>query len=194
MAAPPFDPLVAAGIADVIGFEPIPEELAKLQAMARHGRRYLPYAIRDGTEQTFHINNQAMTSSLLPPNHELTDHFLGLSAFMQVVKTVRMQTRRLDDIPEIRSTDFLKLDVQGAELQVLNAGKTVLEQTLMVQTEVEFLPLYQGQPFFAEIDQCLRANGFLLHRMPPPPAGRSSRFRSSARAASPASPSCCGPT
>jgi hypothetical protein len=36
---------------------------------------------------------------------------------------------------------------------------------VVVQTEVEFVPLYQGQPLFAEIDQLLRAHGFLFHRL-----------------------------
>lgn len=163
----PYQPLIDAGIADIIGFEPVEEELAKLQAMAKPGRKYLPYAIGDGTVQPFHINNFPMTSSLLRPNHALTDHFSGLSELMQVVKTVQMKTHRLDDIAEVRKTDFLKLDIQGAELQVLNAAKHVLESTLMVQTEVEFVPLYEGQPLFAEIDQCMRASGFLLHRLLP---------------------------
>ncbi len=163
----PYQPLINAGIANIIGFEPVEEELAKLQATANPGRKYLPYAIGDGTNQIFHINNFPMTSSLLRPNHALTDHFSGLSELMQVVKSVEMKTHRLDDIPEVSKTDFLKLDIQGAELQVLQAAKHVLENTLMVQTEVEFVPLYENQPLFAEIDQCMRGAGFLLHRLHP---------------------------
>lgn len=163
----PYQPLIAAGIADIVGFEPVPEEYAKLQAMSRPGRRYLPYAIGDGTVQPFHINNFPMTSSLLRPNHLLTDHFTGLSDVMQVVKTVEMKTHRLDDISEVRKTDFLKLDIQGAELQVLQHGRHMLNSTLVVQTEVEFVPLYQDQPLFADIDQFMRQQGFLLHRFAP---------------------------
>ncbi len=163
----PYQPLIDAGIANIIGFEPVPEEHAKLQAMAKPGRSYLPYAVGDGSVQPFHICNYPMTSSLLRPNHALTDHFTGLSEVMQVVKTVEMQTHRLDDIPEVRKTDFLKIDIQGAELQVFQSAKHVLADTLMVQTEVEFVPLYEGQPLFAEVDQCLRQSGFLLHRFTP---------------------------
>lgn len=159
-----YQPLIDAGLADVIGFEPVEEEFAKLQANARPGRRYLPYAIGDGTKQIFHVNNYPMTSSLLRPNHALTDHFHSLSELMQVVKTVEIETRRLDDIPEVRHTDYIKLDIQGAELQVLNAGRHMLANTLMILTEVEFVPLYQDQPLFAEIDQFMRQAGFIFHR------------------------------
>ncbi|MEA3643434.1 MAG: hypothetical protein VBE63_26390 [Lamprobacter sp.] len=33
----------------------------------------------------------------------------------------------------------------------------------MIWTEVEFIPLYEDQPLFAEVDQFLRSQGFLLH-------------------------------
>lgn len=160
----PYQPLIDAGIANIIGFEPVEAEHAKLQAMAKPGRTYLPYAIGNGSIQPFHICNFPMTSSLLRPNHELTDHFSNLSELMQVVKTVEMQTHRLDDIPEVRKTDFIKIDIQGAELQVFQSAKHVLANTLLVQSEVEFVPLYQNQPLFGDIDACLRSNGLMLHR------------------------------
>jgi len=159
----PYQPLIDAGIANIIGFEPVEEEHAKLQAMAQPGRTYLPYAIGDGSVQTFNICNFAMTSSLLRPNHRLTDHFTGLSEVMQVVKSVEMKTHRLDDIPEVRKTDFLKIDIQGAELQVFQSAKHVLANTLLVQSEVEFAQLYENQPLFSEIEQFMRSIGLPFH-------------------------------
>jgi hypothetical protein len=41
----PFARLHTLGLATLTGFEPIPEEFAKLQAKATQGRRYLAYAI-----------------------------------------------------------------------------------------------------------------------------------------------------
>ena len=67
----------------------------------------------------------------------------------------------LDEVPAI---DFLKLDVQGAELDVLNGGDRVLADALVVHTEVEFVEMYKGQPLFAEVDQRLRRSGFVFHK------------------------------
>ncbi len=158
-----YQPLIDAGIAKVIGFEPVESEHARLQAMARPGRTYLPYAIGDGSVQPFHVCNASMTSSLFKPNHDLTDHFTRLSELMQVVKIVEMKTHRLDDIPEVQQADFIKLDIQGAELQVIKTARHVLNKAVMVQTEVEFIPLYENQPLFADVDVALRAAGYLFH-------------------------------
>ncbi|MBY0262171.1 MAG: hypothetical protein K2Q20_07485, partial [Phycisphaerales bacterium] len=36
-----------------------------------------------------------------------------------------------------------------------------------IHTEVEFVPMYKGQPLFSEVDQFLRSRGFMLHRFWP---------------------------
>ena len=38
-----------------------------------------------------------------------------------------------------------------------------LADCVVIQTEVEFLPMYIGQPLFSDIDQFLRQHGFVLH-------------------------------
>jgi hypothetical protein len=105
-----------------------------------------------------------MTSSLLEPNSGLLDRFQNLENLTQVVKKHTFATKRLDDIAEITGVDFLKLDVQGAELDVMNGGDRVLAEALVVHTEVEFVEMYKGQPLFAEVDQRLRRSGFVFHK------------------------------
>ncbi|MCW5764542.1 MAG: FkbM family methyltransferase [Phycisphaeraceae bacterium] len=161
--APPYAQLLRPGLFRLVGFEPIPEECAKLNARARPGQTFLPHFIGDGGEHTFHLNAAAMTSSLLATNHALVDRFHNLGELMRTVSSRRVATRRLDDIPELTRADFLKADVQGAELQVFRGGRRLLERALVVETEVEFVPLYKDQPLFGDIDAELRAAGMLFH-------------------------------
>jgi len=86
---------------------------------------------------------------------------------MRTNETVQCQTKKLDEALDGRSIDFLKIDVQGAALDVLEFGTKTLETTLMVQCEVEFNQLYLGQPLFAEIDIFMRSQGFMLYRLLP---------------------------
>jgi hypothetical protein len=76
-----------------------------------------------------------------------------------------VDTTRLDDIAEISDIDFIKIDVQGSELAVFKNASRALSSALLIQTEVEFVELYKGQPMFADVDTFLRARGFQFHTL-----------------------------
>jgi FkbM family methyltransferase len=158
-----YEALVDRGYGLVTGFEPQPAALAKLKAEAKPGRRFLPYVVGNGTPAMFHQTRHPSMTSVLEPNLPLMERFHQLAELSQVVATHSVKTRRLDDIDELAGVDFLKIDVQGGELEVLRGAERLLRSCLVIQTEVEFLPLYKNQPLFGDIDQHLRACGFLLH-------------------------------
>jgi hypothetical protein len=80
-----------------------------------------------------------------------------------VKNKIQVQTHRLDDISQIKKIDFLKMDIQGAELSVLKNGHEKLARAVAIQTEVSFVPFYKGQPSFGEIDMELQKQGLILH-------------------------------
>jgi len=148
----------------VVGFEPSAAACEELRRQLP-GHTFLPYAVGDGSNGTFRHCEPEMTSSLYEPDRAVFDRFEGLKEMGRVRDRSPMATRRLDDIPEVAGTDFLKLDVQGAELDVCRGARRLLDDDiLVVHTEVEFIPLYAGQPLFADIDRELRDRGFLFHR------------------------------
>lgn len=163
----PYAPLMQAAPCDVYGFEPGAAEFEKLKASAKNGHHYLPYFIGDGTTRTFYECNYTMTSSLFEPNTELLAKFQNLEELVRVQKTYPVETKRLDDIPELKGTDLLKVDVQGAELLVFQGAAKTLDDVLVIHTEVEFVELYKGQPLFGDIDMHLRSKGFTLHQIAP---------------------------
>lgn len=155
--------LLQAGKASVLGFEPVEAECAKLNAL-HPAQRYLPYAVGDGAEAELRECNYAMTSSLYEPNTPLLEIFQALAEITTVVKRTKLRTRRLDDIPEAFDADYLKMDVQGAELDILRGAQRMLASVLVVHTEVDFVPMYRDQPLFADVDAELRRHGFMFHR------------------------------
>jgi FkbM family methyltransferase len=159
----PYSPLTMATPCDVYGFEPVAVEFEKLKASAKPGHHYLPYFVGDGSARTFYECNFTMTSSLFEPNTALLAKFQNLEELTRVQKAYPVQTTRLDDIPELKGTDFLKADVQGAELLVFQGAPKLLDDALVVHTEVEFVQLYKDQPLFADVDAHLRSKGFVLH-------------------------------
>ncbi|MGI9419363.1 MAG: FkbM family methyltransferase, partial [Geminicoccaceae bacterium] len=162
-AADPWGRLVDRGQAHLLGFEPQKDECARCNAMTGPGYRYLPEALGDGTTRPFHRCRSAPNSSFYTPNVEVLGRFEGLLELMEIVDTTSIATRRLDDIEEARSTDFLKLDVQGAELDILGHATETLGHVGLIQTEVCFMQLYENQPLFADIDDFLRVRGFELY-------------------------------
>jgi hypothetical protein len=97
------------------------------------------------------------------------DRFNGIGASpggnFWVTHTETSPTVRLDDLPELPTFDLIKIDVQGAELDILKNGVRVLRSAAVVELETEFVPLYKGQPLFADVDAFMRGQGFFLHKM-----------------------------
>ncbi len=58
---------------------------------------------------------------------------------------------------------FLKLDVQGFELEVLRGAEQVLENTEAAMLEVSLLPYNQGAPLLGEVVAFMLARGFVVY-------------------------------
>jgi FkbM family methyltransferase len=79
---------------------------------------------------------------LFEPNNARADKFQSLGEPLRVVGSRRVEPKRLDDLAETSGANFLKLDVEGGEMLVLQGAVKRLRDVLIVHTEVEFLPLY----------------------------------------------------
>ena len=161
-----YSPLWNFGPVEVIGFEPqVDRARERMKAGSARAESQLieihPVALGDGSDATFYVNNVDSTSSLFPLNRRFTRKYDGL-ADLETVRTIQLPTTRLDDAQIRLPIDLLKIDVQGAELLVLENATTTLSQTSVVHCEVEFSEIYMGQPLFSSVDQLLRANGFCL--------------------------------
>ncbi|MBD2082441.1 FkbM family methyltransferase [Leptolyngbya sp. FACHB-17] len=156
----------------IYGFDADPEacEAANLEFEAREAdwsEFHIPIALaKESGTATLYVTKNPMCSSLYRPNEELLQHFSGLPALVNLDHTTEVETTTLDTFCQAESIDeidFLQIDVQGAELQVLEGAVQILNQSvLVVQAEVEFSPLYENQPLFADVDAFLRRQGFTL--------------------------------
>jgi len=162
-SAPPYRKLLERRHCRVIGFEPQPAALATLNAHKGELEAYFPYVVGDGNNATLKVCQAPGMTSLFTPDIHVLNHFPEFSEWGRVVEEIPVKTRRLDDIAEVGELDFLKMDVQGAELRIIQNGKERLKGAVVIQLEVSFIALYTGQPTFGEIDVALRRLGFVLH-------------------------------
>jgi FkbM family methyltransferase len=164
---PPYLPMLKAGeICRVTGFEPQEAALKKLNDAKSRIERYLPYAVGDGSEQVLNICLVEGMTSTFKPNKKILEIFHPFDIWGEVISQEKVVTKKLDLISEIEEIDFLKIDIQGGELNVFQHGREKLANTAIIQTEVSFIPLYEGQPTFSAVDIELRELGFIPHCFP----------------------------
>jgi hypothetical protein len=65
---------------------------------------------------------------------------------------------------KIGDIDFIKIDIQGAELDVFRGGIETLEEVLMVVSEVMFVPHYINTPLFGDVSSFLSSRGLMYHK------------------------------
>lgn len=164
---PPYRTLLDQNRASIIGFEPDADAFARLQQIKGPHETYHQVAIGDGRQHTLHICAASGMTSLLEPDAQMLARFHGFSHWGKVLRTLPVSTVTLDGVPGVLPADMLKIDIQGFELEVFKHAPRVIESILLIQTEVEFVPLYRGQPLFSEVESFLRSRGLMLHRFWP---------------------------
>tara|TARA_R110002074_G_scaffold316814_2_gene487290 strand:- start:2133 stop:2795 length:663 start_codon:yes stop_codon:yes gene_type:complete len=92
--------------------------------------------------------------------------FEDLSDYPRTI--VKMKTTTLDDIVSshgIRQVDLLKIDVQGAELEVLVGGSNTLDLAHVVLLELSVSDCNAGAPNAAQIIGFMYGKGFIMRDM-----------------------------
>ena len=144
-----------------IGFEPDERSRKDLMSNRDSCREYTIHseALLD-TDGIVNLNlcRKPQSSSIYVPNIEFTNLFSDSKRF-DVLKTEIITTKKLDNI-KISNPDFIKLDIQGAELKALLGSEKTLEETFGLEVEVEFLPIYMHQPLFGDISSFLLKKDF----------------------------------
>lgn len=164
-----------ASLVDAVGFEADFQEwerLSKTTDKTYRSLTYLPFGLagKDG-HGTLHLCRSRGTSSMYKPNRSFLERFPDVDRF-GIEASTEIPVRSLDGIVgdgAIRLPkfiDFMKIDTQGSELDVLmGARKTLCSQVVGVEVEVEFARLYESQPLFRDIDAFLSECGFTLFKL-----------------------------
>ncbi|MFO6463157.1 FkbM family methyltransferase [Jannaschia sp. KMU-145] len=163
--APPYGALRAAGMAHVTAFEPEPDAYAALVADAPEHTTVHPLAIGAPGPATLYAHKIASLTSIFPFSAPAA-RFLGKGFWVnRPVTEIPVDLVALDDVPGLADgIDILKMDIQGAERDAIEGGRRALSECMVVIPEVRFYRMYDGEPMLAELDQSLRAQGFVLHK------------------------------
>lgn len=139
--------------AQYIGFEADAEESARVQAKLKNGRKIFPVAVgRTNETLPFYVTKNPACSSFLEPNQLFFGQFLDAAGDTEIRSIIKLPVVTLDDyLPkvDVHSIDFIELDTQGSELDILKGAENFLKDSVLgLRIEVEFSPIYKNQPCF----------------------------------------------
>jgi FkbM family methyltransferase len=150
----------------VYAFEPNLHAASRIMGRLRN-YVVMPIAIaeKDGSAE-LHVNAYEASSSLLP-----TDE-IGIKSWVteehfEVIGSVIVPTMRLDTFMDgagIAAVDFLKIDAQGLDLDVVKSAGDRLRDVAKIQLEATTVPYhqYEGVPDRKEILEYMESKGFRL--------------------------------
>jgi len=152
----------------VLWIEPLPANVAMIrQRIASIPNQIVEQALisdRDGERATFFVTSNSkgstMSSSMLPLNKNRQQFLSIYTANIKQMTTTTLPVvmERHPNIP----WNYLVVDVQGAELRVLNGAKPLIPKFRWILLEGSTVELYEGQPLIPELTEWLIDHGFHL--------------------------------
>lgn len=156
--------------ATIYSFEPVPTEYAALELRAKSHAKWstFPFALGSTTER----RDMVVCDGLMQASSFFTPADLTAQAWPEYDfakrSSVRVEVTTLDAFAEsqgISQVDILKLDVQGAELEVLEGGAKTLQRTKYVIAEVAFQRMYEGGCLVSDVLSFLHDRGKVLRAL-----------------------------
>ena len=151
----------------IIGFEIEKEVCEKMNSESLKGIKYYPYALGKANEKRkLYITQHPMCSSLYKPNETFNKLYNNLEV-TNLKDEIEIDTITLDyfiDKHDIGNIDFIKIDVQGAELDIFKGASNALKNVLNIVCEVEFIDIYENQPLFGDICNYLSQYNLMFNK------------------------------
>jgi FkbM family methyltransferase len=156
---------VRKGLVTATGFEADEKECSMLMGHNR-GVTYLPFALgASNSNRTLFVTEFPECSSFLEPDMEVLSAY-PVREWFKVVKKIDVPVHRFDTLYEKNGVtivpDFLHIDVQGFEFEVLEGMGKYLDGVTCVEIETHLKPIYKEQKLFLEMKAHLEGKGFFL--------------------------------
>lgn len=149
----------------IISFEPMADEFKRLVDATKDDPQRECFQLALGNSdgpQLFNVAGNSYSSSLLP----MCSAHREAAPQSAYKATQEVSVARLDTIAQkiLAPSDriWLKLDVQGYELEVLHGATQTLSQVQVVECELSLVPLYEGQALFSQMVEYFESHGFTL--------------------------------
>lgn len=151
------------GITKMVFFEPLSDSLKVLEEnLSYHADKaeiqIFPYALgNEEKEVEMYVSNfDGMCSSVLKPKVVLQQYPAITFNQKESVKMIRMDSADIN----FQDYNFMNIDVQGYELEVLKGSEKTLNTIDYVYTEINREEVYEDAPHVDKLDEFLHTYGF----------------------------------
>jgi len=150
------DEYVRNGVQEIVIFEPLSDSFDILcKNIQELNANIIAHQVALGPEETtatmYVSDNEKQSSSLLKPKVHITHH-----PHVKFPETEEVEVKVLDDF-DYTKYNFINMDVQGYELEVLKGAKETLKHIDYVYCEVNRDEVYEGNAYVEELDEFLSA-------------------------------------
>ncbi|MDB9711132.1 FkbM family methyltransferase [Candidatus Pelagibacter ubique] len=164
-----------------IGFDADVNEVQRLNSKENGYKesQFIPsYVGRKNSFVKFGIHYAGDNSSIFPFG-KIYNKWFRSGDENYIKKFIELKSSSLDELIN-ENVDVIKLDTQGSEYEILKDSKNCLNSAMMVEVEVEFVQMYEGQKLAHNVFELMYSNGYellYLNRV----FSQSKRFRGESR-------------
>lgn len=147
--------------------EPDIEEAERLKALYPTAKVISHALGSQNHRSTLNMTYYKQCSSILEPNFEVLNRF-PVKKWFEVTRKTKVDIFRFDSLLEsmhLKKPDFIKIDVQGYESEVLEGFGKCLEDVLAIELETHLLPIYKNQKTLEDMNRFLAEKGFFLRHL-----------------------------
>lgn len=149
----------------MLSFEPLEEAFSELSRRAATDQLWDCEKLALGSVRgasSIHVAGNSFSSSLM----QMSKRHQEAEPSSSYVGVQEIMVERLDSLGhrlfQSDDTIYLKIDVQGFEMQVLRGASAVMRQVQALEVELSLVPLYEDQPLFYDVVEHLYSLGFEL--------------------------------
>ena len=147
------------GIKNLLFYEALPDNFELLKKTIKDDifvdARNIALGNTNGTVE-MHLEDRGLSSSVLKPKHHLEQY-----PQIKFEKTETVKITRLDEQHFARDNyNFMNIDVQGYELEVLKGAVNSLKYIDIIISEINKEEMYEGCALVDDIDEFLSEHGF----------------------------------
>jgi len=124
------------------------------QKTAANKHLYFQIALLGSAEYEVEFNIYETASSVLKENNE--------TGAKTEIRTLTTLDKSIINTPFTKA-DFIKIDTQGYELEILKGAEKTIQQAEFILLEVSLIDIYKNCPMVAEVMAFMQSKGFVLY-------------------------------